>query len=271
VDDVYQYNKKRWEALVQAEALFTKPWLDLDVESARKRLDRWGLLGDLAGKEVLCMAGGGGQQSAAFALLGARVTVLDIAHGQLAKDREAAAYYSVAVRTYQGDMRDLSVFHEDAFDVVWQPYSLNFVPDCSVVFRGVARVIRPGGMYHFVAANPFACGMGPRDWNGEGYVVRHPYVEGAQIRYQDEDWVFGDDPGAKEKINGPLEYRQTLGRIWNGLVENRFALIRLLEWAGHEQNLNAQPGEWEHFTSFLPPWLWFWTSYRPDVGPDPQA
>ena len=39
----------------------------------------------------------------------------------------------------------------------------------------------------------------------------------------------------------------------------------MLEWAGHEQNLDAEPGSWEHFTATLPPWLWFWTSYQPDL------
>ena len=156
MDKVYHYNKERWEALVKAKALFTRPWLDLDAGSARERLDRWGLLGDIAGKQVLCLAGGGGQQSVAFALLGADVSVLDLSDGQLAQDREAAAHYGLEVSTHQGDMRDLSRFEDGAFDIVWHPYALNFVPDCRVVFREVARVLRPGGLYHFGAANPFA-------------------------------------------------------------------------------------------------------------------
>jgi ubiquinone/menaquinone biosynthesis C-methylase UbiE len=265
MDEVYEYNKQRWEALVKANALFTKPWLDLDPAAARERLDQWGLLGDLAGKQVLCLAGGGGQQSAAFALLGAQVSVFDISAGQLAKDHEAAAHYGLTVRTYQGDMRDLSVFENDTFDIVWHPYALNFVPDCRVVFREAARVLRPGGLYHFMAANPFAAGMGTKDWNGDGYVIRRQYIEGAQISYADEPWVFRDNPEAGQQIGGPREYRQTLSRILNGLIESKFVVFKMLEWAAHEQNLAAEPGDWEHFTSCLPPWLWFWTLYRPDI------
>ena len=52
--------------------------LGLDEQSARAYVDSAGLLGDLHDREVLCLAGGGGQQSAAFANLGARVTVLDL-------------------------------------------------------------------------------------------------------------------------------------------------------------------------------------------------
>ncbi|MGW0482120.1 hypothetical protein [Nonomuraea sp. NPDC003214] len=60
-DDAYHYNQARWEALVEADALFTRPMLDLDAERARAYLDleRLGLPGDVAGRRVLCLAGGG--------------------------------------------------------------------------------------------------------------------------------------------------------------------------------------------------------------------
>jgi SAM-dependent methyltransferase len=266
MDEAYSYNKQRWEALVQAKALFTRPWAGLDAASARERIDPWGLLGDVSGKQVLCLAGGGGQQSVAFALLGAKVSVLDISEGQLAKDREAAAEYGLKVSTHQGDMRDLSAFEGAAFDIVWHPYALNFVPDCRVVFKEAARVLRPNGLYHFMASNPFAVGMGPKDWNGVGYIVGRQYIEGQEITYDDQPWVFHDDPQAEKQISGPREYRQTLGRMLNGLIENQLVVIKTLEYVAHEQNLDADPGEWGHFTSYLPPWLSFWALYRPDLG-----
>ena len=70
MDDVYNYNKERWESLVQQGALFTKPWLDLDKNSAREKLYLEDVVRDVKGKSVLCLAGGGGQQSAAFSILG---------------------------------------------------------------------------------------------------------------------------------------------------------------------------------------------------------
>ncbi|GAA2815955.1 hypothetical protein GCM10020220_000090 [Nonomuraea rubra] len=71
-DEIYRYNEERWEALVEADALFTRPMLDLDEEQARAYLglERLGLSGDLTGRKVLCLAGGGGQQSVAFACSG---------------------------------------------------------------------------------------------------------------------------------------------------------------------------------------------------------
>src|ERR671914_2945899 len=121
MDEVAAFNQARWRALAEADALFTRPALNLDEASARAKVDPDGWLGPLEGRRVLCLAGGGGQQSVAFALLGAEVTVVDLSEAQLQRDREAAAHYNVTVEAVQADMRDLSPFADATFDLVWQP------------------------------------------------------------------------------------------------------------------------------------------------------
>ncbi len=266
LDEVGQYNIERWNKLVEANALFTRPLLNLDVESARQRIDPDGMLGDVSGKDVLLLAGGGGQQSMAFALLGARVTVVDISDKQLERDQQAAAHYGVQVKTIQADMRDLSALDAGAFDLVYHPYSLNFVPDAREVFAQVARVMRPGGMYYFMSANPFASGLTERSWGGEGYLLKEPYQQGQKIVYTDSDWVYDRSkyPDARP-VQGPQEFRQTLSTLLNGLVEQRFLLLRVKEIMADAVDSSAEPGTWDHFTAIVPPWLAFWTQYRPDV------
>ena len=39
MDEVAAYNQARWKALADADALFTRPRLDLDAESARRWID----------------------------------------------------------------------------------------------------------------------------------------------------------------------------------------------------------------------------------------
>ena len=90
MDDIARYNKERWEELARANVGFSRPYLDLDLTSAREAVDPEGMIDTFAGKDVLCLAGGGGQQSAAFALLGAKVTVLDLCETQLERDREGS-------------------------------------------------------------------------------------------------------------------------------------------------------------------------------------
>ena len=266
MDEIVKYNIERWKALVDADALFTRPALNLEPVSARQKLDPDGRLGIVAGKEVLCLACGGGQQSAAFALLGATVTVFDLSEAQLQRDQEAAAHYGVGIHTLQGDMRDLSCFDDAVFDIVYHGYSLGFVPEARSVFQQVARVIRSGGVYYFNCANPFFIGLSERDWNGEGYTLRQPYIDGAEINYEDQDWVY-DRSILGSSIRCAREYRHTLSTLMRGLVEEGFIVLHVSDYSGFYPNPQAEPGTWDHFVSIAPPWLSFWASYRPDILP----
>ncbi|HEU5014754.1 MAG TPA: class I SAM-dependent methyltransferase [Roseiflexaceae bacterium] len=264
MDDVAIYNRERWQALARANAVFTRAYLDLDTDSARAYLDPEGRLGDVAGKDVLCLAAGGGQQSVAFALLGAHVTVVDISEAQLQRDQAAAAHYHLKLDLIQGDMRDLARFGEDSFDIVWHPYSLNFVPDARVVFHEVARVLRSGGIYHVMCANPFFMGLSRKDWDGAGYALQLPYIDGAEITYEDERWIYkGEQPA--HAIKPPKEYRHTLDMLINGLIAQGFLILNVAEQHFGTPNATAEPGTPEHFTSVAPPWLTLWAAYRPDV------
>jgi ubiquinone/menaquinone biosynthesis C-methylase UbiE len=254
VDEIAEYNRGRWRRLVDANAVFTRPALDLDAETARRRIDPSGRLGAVDGKRVLVLAGGGGQQSVAFALLGAQVTVLDLSDAQLSRDRDASAQLGLEIRTVQGDMRDLSTFDAAAFDIVSQPYSLNFVPDCRTVFREVARVVRPGGMYCVDVATPYVLGVGERDFDGQGYVVKLPYVQGALLETPDAAWVAGGS-----SVEPSREYRQTLEAVINGLAAEGFRITGLDEGLHTDPDPNATPGSWDHFNAVVPPWLTFWT------------
>jgi SAM-dependent methyltransferase len=263
-DDVYLYNHERWEALAKANALFTRPMLDLDEETARDYLglNRLGITGDLTGKHVLCLASGGGQQSAAFALLGAVVSVYDISPSQLERDKAAAEHYGVNINVFQGDMRDLSCFGNDSFDVIWHPYSLTFVPDSRVVFHEVSRILKEGGLYYLMCANPFFSGLTHHAWNGDGYSLKLPYEDELLTSYPDQDWVY-DQSQALGKIQEPKEYKQTLNRIMNSLIKEGFILTYFSEIKSNYPE--ALPGSWEHFTNIAPPWIEFSWLYHPKV------
>jgi 2-polyprenyl-3-methyl-5-hydroxy-6-metoxy-1,4-benzoquinol methylase len=261
MDELTKYNVARWKALVEANALFTRPKLSLDLNSARQMLDPEERLGDIASKDVLCLACGGGQQSVAFALLNANVTVFDLSEGQLNRDREAAAHYDVEIKTLQGDMQDLSRFEKASFDIVYHGYSLGFVPNARSVFQQVARVLRANGMYHFGCANPFFLGMQETDWNGEGYTIRYPYINGAEITYDDQEWVY-DRSNSSVVIPPPREFRHTLSTLISGLVEAGFVIQHVSDYSSLNPDPNAEPGTWDHFVAIAPPWLTFWSNIR---------
>ena len=87
------------------------------------------VLAGVAGKEVLCLASGGGQQSAVFGLLGANVTVVDLAEGQLEGDRTAAGYFGYQITAICADMRDIPCVNDEAFALVYQAHCMAYVPD----------------------------------------------------------------------------------------------------------------------------------------------
>jgi SAM-dependent methyltransferase len=266
MDESARYNQARWEALVGADAVWTRPATGLDPTAARALLDPEGQLGDVAGLDVLCLACGGGQQSVAFALLQSRVTVVDLSEAQLQQDRAAADGYGVSVATVQADMRDLYALEANSFDLVYHAYSLGFVPDAGAVFAQVARVLRPGGRYRFVWANPFALGLGAGDWDGAGYALSQPYVDGALVEYADQAWVY-DRAGASGPVPPPREYRHTLSAVVNQLAAHGFVIAYLSDTVGFTPDPQAPPGSWQHLVSIAPPWFVVWALHRPDVLP----
>jgi len=244
-DEVAAANERLWEREVEQGCGFTIPWLDLDVEVIRQyargtletvpepltTMSPRDILADVEGKDVLCLACGGGQQSAVFALLGARVTVVDLAQGQLKGDRKAAAHYGYEIRTVHGDMRDLSPLDRESFDVVYGT-TVTYVPDAQEVYRQVARVLRPRGLYrsdwhqparHFIA------------WDGDGYRVAKPYAEKIERR---ED--------------GGIEFRHYMDDIFNGLLETGFAIRQVVDLDRHvKPDPEAAPGTWEHESTYV--------------------
>jgi len=260
VDDLLQHNRARWNDLAKAGVQYSRPWLDLDAASARARIDPLGILGELAGKRVLCLAAGGGQQSAAFGIMGANVTVLDLSDEMLARDQETARHYHITIQTIHGDAQDLSALADDSFDIVWQAHSLSFIPKLNLLFDGVQRVLRTGGVYHLSAWNPLAKDANDR-WTGKGYLLSDGYVEGAETVCGDGFWDFADGNGQARRIAGPREFRHTLTAMMNGLIARGFIFLDV-----HEEPLgqaDAKPGTWEHFCSVAPPWLCIWAVRQP--------
>lgn len=264
LDDLSSFNRDRWNGLVRAGVLYSRPKLNLNEEEAREMLDGSGMLGDISGRRVLLLAGGGGQQSVAFGLLGARVTVLDLSDEQLAQDRRAADHYGLVPELHQGDMRDLSRFREDAFDIVYQPYSINFVPDVKPVFAEVGRVLKLGGLYHVQWHNPFTQTFDPDNYDPvRGYSSNLIYVDGeidSEAIYGTANWSVELEDGTTGELPGPREFRHTMLTFVNSLIGHGFEILAFEEHRTHEED--PEPGTWEHYKAVSPPYLAFWTRSR---------
>ena len=249
LDEIAAINQRHWERMVREGCGFTRPWLDLEpahvrayargelrsVPSTLAQMYPASILADVEGRDVLCLASGGGQQSAVFGLLGARVTVLDLTEGQLAGDREAADHYGYAVTTLQADMRDLAGLDEASFDLVYGAPSLCYIPDLRPVYAGVARVLRPGGLYRLVVTNPATEFVDMASWDGQGYRIAVPYAVRRMAH-----------PG------GSVEFRHHWGDVFNGLLAVGFSIQGVYDDPCHLQaGEGAIPGRWGHMLGYV--------------------
>jgi len=247
-DRIAIVNKARWEEVVKEGAGCTRPYLELDVEAFRayregeKRVlpksccdspADGTVMATARGKDCLCLGAGGGQQSALFSLLGARVTVLDICEGQLEGDRKAAAHYGYDVITIQGDMRDLSELADESFDLVYGTGAC-YIPDVHEVFVGVARILRSEGLYRADFMNPYTEFVDDTDWDGVGYRITRPYAQ-----------------RERRRPDGMLEFRNYLDEVFNGLLDTGFCIQRVFAAPRILPDPKDQPGSYRHWAAFI--------------------
>ena len=99
----------------------------------------------LAGRQVLCLAGGGGLQAPLLAAAGALVTVFDVSEQQLARDRLIAERENLEIETVVGDMSDLRCFPDQQFELIVNPCSVCYCPMVTPIWAECSRVLKTGG------------------------------------------------------------------------------------------------------------------------------
>jgi len=162
-----------------------------------------------------------------LAAAGADVTVFDLSARQLEQDRAVARRDGLALTAVQGDMRDLSAFADQSFDVVFHPISNLYVPDVRPVWRECFRVLRPGGSLLSSFYNPVVF-VGDRDprYAADGLirpVYALPYADITALdaaalqakRDRGEALVFGHS--LQDQIGGQLD----AGFLLAGFHEDR--------------------------------------------------
>lgn len=241
--DPVAYNRAAWDREVANSNQWTRP-VGPEV-IARARAGDWSVVligsrevprgwfpAELVGADVLCLASGGGQQGPVLSAAGAVVTVLDNSPQQLGRDREVATREGLAVRTVLGDMRDLSVFPDASFDVVFNPVSNVFSPDLAPVWRESFRVLRPGGILMTGFLNPdiFIFDITALEERGE-LIGRH------QIPFSSLD--LPDAERERSYGTGPIEYSHSLTEQIGGQLAAGFTLTHFDE-APHHADATAR-------------------------------
>ena len=101
---------------------------------------------ELAGKKVLGLAAGGGQQMPIFAALGADCTVLDYSKRQIESELLVAKREGYQINAICGDMTKPLPFENDSFDLIFHPVSNCYIEKVLPVFQECWRVLKKGGI-----------------------------------------------------------------------------------------------------------------------------
>ncbi len=201
-------NRAAWNRLADGGSRFARVATDEDVREPLRTLDSRGWLpASVVGRDVLCLASGGGWQSVLYAAAGANVTVVDLSPSMLALDRREAERRGLKIRAIEASMDDLSMLPESGFDIVHQPVSTCYVPDIAAVYREVARVIRDDGLYISQHKQPASLQITHRTRH-DRFVIGLEYYRSGPLPATDDSSYR--EPGATEYLH---RLEQILGEL----------------------------------------------------------
>lgn len=238
------HNRRAWDALAARGQRFTRPARDADVARSPAIVagDNW-LDAGVAGRKLLCLAAGGGRQSAFYAAAGAAVTVVDISPEMLALDRQVAAERGLNIRVVETSMDDLSMFAPAEFDIVVQPVSSCYVPDVTRVYQQVSRITTPGGLYISQHKQPGSLQADVRP-AARGYELVEPYYRAGPLPAV---------VGSPHREEGTLEFLHRWEELVGGLCRAGFVVEDLLEPVHAEPQ--AGVGTFAHRSTFVAPYV----------------
>lgn len=238
--DVAKYNSQAWDHEAAIGNIWTQPVSGETVAKARQGV--WEIVLTptkpvprnwfrAPGNRVLGLASGGGQQGPILAAAGYEVTILDNSEKQLAGDRLVAEREGLNIRTVRGDMRDLSMFADEQFDLIVHPVSNVFVESVLPVWREAYRVLKKGGALLSGFENPVIFIF---DWEemdaGRLHVTK-------SIPYSPLESLSSAERDALIRKNETLEFGHTLEDQIKGQLDAGFVLTGFYEDIGGDGNV----------------------------------
>ena len=243
--NVLEYNSQAWDKAVESGNPWSVP-VGPDV-IARAREGEWELIltpmkavprdwfGDVGGKDILCLASGGGQQAPVLAAAGARVTSFDNSAKQLQQDAFVAQRENLKIRLEKGDAADLSRFADNSFDLIFHPCSNCFMEKLEPIWREAYRVLRPGGALLSGFNQPFIYIFDRYSEENEGILkVRH------RLPYADVESLSEDELSEMNAKHEAIEWSHTLDEQIGGQIAAGFVIAGFYEdwWTDEARLLN---------------------------------
>jgi SAM-dependent methyltransferase len=254
--NVLEHNRAAWNKLAGGGCEWSIPVDSMTI--ARARRGDWQIVltptrpvprhwfGDVRGKDVLCLASGGGQQVPILAAAGANVVSFDLSDEQLATDRLVVEREGLAATFVRGDMADLSVFPDNHFHLIFHPASNIFAPDVRVVWKECYRVLRVGGSMLAGIMNPSIFLFDEDEAARTGVLTVKYKLPFSQLTSLDDEekqrWLESGEPAEfSHSLDAQLGGQLDAGFVLTGLFEdhwsdearlfNRYSPVALATWA----------------------------------------
>lgn len=243
--NISEHNSTAWDKLADNNIEWSIPVSTDEIERARN--GDWKIIltpvkpvprewfGDVKGKDILCLASGGGQQVPILAAAGANVTSFDNSLKQLEKDRFVAERENLEIKTEQGDAADLSGFKDESFDLIFHPCSNCFMAELQPIWNECYRVLRKGGVLLSGFNHPFVYCFDRYAEEERGVLeFRH------KIPYSDHESLTETELKKMLDAGEPLEFSHTLDEQIGGQIEAGFLIGGFYEdwWKDEARILN---------------------------------
>ena len=243
--NIHEHNSKAWDKLAEENIEWSVPVCAEEIELARRGI--WEIIltpikpvprewfGEVKGKDILCLASGGGQQAPILAAAGANVTSFDASAKQLERDEFVANRENLKIRTELGDAKDLSRFESESFDLIFHPCSNCFMSELQPIWNECFRVLRHGGVLLSGFNHPFVY-VFDRYAEEERDVLEFRH----KIPYSDLDSLDDDELNKMLEAGEPLEFSHTLDEQIGGQIAAGFLIGGFYEdwWTNEARILN---------------------------------
>lgn len=243
--NILEQNRAAWDKYADENIEWSVPVSSEEIEKARN--GEWEIIltpikpvprewfGDVRGKDILCLASGGGQQAPILAAAGANVTSFDASAKQLEKDRFVAERENLKIHIEQGDAADLSRFASESFDLIFHPCSNCFMAELQPIWNECFRVLRPGGALLSGFNNPIVYIFDFKAEDNEGILKLKN-----KLPYSDSESLSEAEKREKIEKNEPFEFSHSLDTQIGGQIKAGFLIGGFYEdwWTDEARLLN---------------------------------
>lgn len=183
------------------------------------------LLGDIEGKEILCIGCGDGEEANMFYQRGSKVVGFDISEEQI---KIAKAKYP-NIDFYVGDIETFSI--NKKFDIAYAGFVAHYLPNYKRFLSNTSTLLKVNGELIFSIIHPIKRALDIKMFNGRKYKI----LGSSKLEDGSNQEVYGDYLNSRKVKNKfgedfeTINYHTTIGEQIRDILNSDFELIDFVE------------------------------------------